>query len=98
MYLVGSCNWITMGNSPIEPSGVHRDCVQADGTRGCCGKNTRFSIPTPAEGQESLPSPTAPTKLPGMSEKEKRNMQHTCLEVYWRGVYRPGEVGVHRES
>ena len=34
----------------------------------------------------------------GMSEKEKRNMQQTCLEVYWRGVYRPGEVGVQRES
>ena len=33
---------------------------QADGTHGCCGKNTRFQIITLREGRESLLSPTAP--------------------------------------
>ena len=37
-------------------------------------------------------------KLPGTSEKETRKTQQTRLGVFWRGVYRTGEVSVQRES
>lgn len=44
-------------------------------------------------GRKSLPSLTAPVKLPGMIEKESQNRHQTHLDVYWGGgvVYRPGE-------